>query len=232
MSNADTNVAAALTSAQDRKATRTSKPQAGKNLPGARRTTQAAQAPRQVITFETAQRLCPTEGQINRIVQVYGLDAVDYHAIREASEQAIGTVARAMTSYMNETAMRMHLQRIVGAHIGSAFGAGQFYDTKAEQARNLTSAIANEDRDEDRMGVDGGANRAARARTSPPPLPCRLMPCSPPPRVQRTLTPRSWARIGSPTSASSRAARPSTAAPPPPSSPPSTASNKPAGGAG
>ncbi len=164
MSNAATNVAAALTSAQDRKATRTSKPQAGKNLPGARRSTQTAQAPRQVITFETAQRLCPTEGQINRIVQVYGLDAVDYHAIREASEQAIGTVARAMTSYMNETAMRMHLQRIVGAHIGSAFGAGQFYDTKAEQARNLTSAIANEDRDEDRMGVDGGANRAARAR--------------------------------------------------------------------
>ena len=160
MSNATTNVAAALTSAQASKATRTSKPQAGKNLPGARRSTQTAQAPRQVITFETAQRLCPTEGQINRIVQVYGLDAVDYHAIREASEQAIGTVARAMTSYMNETAMRMHLQRIVGAHIGSAFGAGQFYDTKAEQARNLTSAVT----DEDRMGVDGGANRAARAR--------------------------------------------------------------------
>ncbi len=45
----------------------------------------------------------------------------------------------------------------------SAHGAGNFYDTKAAQARQLTSAIGNEDRDEDRQGVDGTANKAQRA---------------------------------------------------------------------
>ena len=58
----------------------------------------------------------------------------------------------------------MHLQRVVGAYIGSVHSAGNFYDAKAYLARNLSSALFNEDRDEDRPGVDGQANRAERAR--------------------------------------------------------------------
>ena len=165
MSDAITNVAAALTTAQAKKTTRTSI-KAGSNLPGARKTaTASTPAPvRTPITFESAAHLCPSEGQIARIVVTYGLDAVDYHAIREATEAAVATLSSSLAPYMNEKALEMHLQRIVGAHIGSAHGAGSFYDSKAEQARNLTSAMMNEDRDGDRMGVDGQANRAERAR--------------------------------------------------------------------
>lgn len=167
MSDAVTNVAAALSAAQAKKTTRvrTGKVQAGGNLPRAKRAAAPAAAPaRTPITFESAARLCPTEGQIAKIVVAYGLNAVDYAAIRETTEEALATLAKVLAPYMNEKALEMRLQRVTGAHIGSAHGAGSFYDAKAAQARNLTSAMMNEDRDEDRMGVDGQANRAERAR--------------------------------------------------------------------
>ncbi len=44
----------------------------------------------------------------------------------------------------------MHFQRIVGTHVASAQGAGNFYSQKVTEARTLTSKLANEDRDEDR----------------------------------------------------------------------------------
>jgi len=62
-----------------------------------------------------------------------------------------------------EKPLEMHMQRIVDGFVRSAHGAGMFYDGKAAVARNLSSKIANEDRDEDRLGVDGTENRAQRA---------------------------------------------------------------------
>ncbi len=50
------------------------------------------------------------------------------------------------------------------AFVRSAHGAGTFYQGKAKIARDLNSKLSNEDRDEDRMGVDGTSNRAERAR--------------------------------------------------------------------
>jgi hypothetical protein len=58
----------------------------------------------------------------------------------------------------------MHLQRVVGAFVSSACGAGQFYGQKISQARDLTARLANDDRDEDRDGPSGFESRAARAR--------------------------------------------------------------------
>jgi hypothetical protein len=60
--------------------------------------------------------------------------------------------------------MQMHLQRVVGAYVASACGAGQFYSQKVTQARDMTTRLANEDRDEDRGGPYGFDHRAARAR--------------------------------------------------------------------
>lgn len=154
MSEATTNVAAALAAAQARKAPRTIKPQASK----------AAVPVRTPITYESAERLCPSEGVINRVVVAFGLDAVNTDAVREATEEAVACMAKALSPYMNEKALEMHLQRVVGAHVGSAHGAGSFYDSRAEAARNLSSALRNETRDEDRPGIDGTDNRAARAR--------------------------------------------------------------------
>jgi hypothetical protein len=65
---------------------------------------------------------------------------------------------------LDETAMRIHLQRVVGAFVGSAHGAATFYGTKVTLARDLTSKLANDDRDEDRDGVYGSDSKAARAR--------------------------------------------------------------------
>ena len=89
---------------------------------------------------------------------------MDYHAIREATEEQVGRSAQALQSNVSETAMRIHLQRIVGAFVGSAHGAAIFYGNKVTQARDLTTSLANEDRDEDRDGVYGFENKVARAQ--------------------------------------------------------------------
>jgi hypothetical protein len=90
---------------------------------------------------------------------------VDYDTIREATEEQVGRSAQALQPTVSETAMRIHLQRVVGAFVGSAHGAATFYGSKVTQARDLTSKLANDDRDEDRDGVYGFETKAARART-------------------------------------------------------------------
>jgi hypothetical protein len=87
-----------------------------------------------------------------------------YHAVREATEEQVGLSAKALQPMLDETAMRIHLQRVVGAFVGSAHGAATFYGTKVTLARDLTSKLANDDRDEDRDGVYGSDSKAARAR--------------------------------------------------------------------
>jgi hypothetical protein len=60
--------------------------------------------------------------------------------------------------------MEIHLQRIVGSYVASACGAGVFYSNKVSAARELTSRLSNDARDEDRDGVAGFDSRAERAR--------------------------------------------------------------------
>ena len=138
--------------------------QPGKQGPAARQA--AAQATRTVVTMDTAARLCPNEAVAAKIVRMYGLDAVDYHAIREATEEHLAVSAKVLADNLGERfekPLEMHMQRIVDGFVRSAHGAGNFYDQKAKLARDATSAIANDDRDEDRQGIDGTENRAQRA---------------------------------------------------------------------
>ncbi len=137
---------------------------AAKQAPVARMA--APQGQRTVVTFETAARICPNEAVATKISRFYGLDAVDYHAIREATEEHLAMSAKILGNNLGERpdkALEMHMQRIVDGFVRSAHGAGSFYDGKAALARTATSAIANEDRDEDRHGIDGLENRAQRA---------------------------------------------------------------------
>ncbi len=141
-------------------------PRASKGKPAAKQapTRQVAtQAQRIVITFNTSARECPDATQVANITRAFGLIEVDYHAIREATEEQIARSAKTLTDNLSEKAIEMHLQRIVDAFVRSAHGAGTFYQAKAQIARDLNSKLSNEDRDEDRMGVDGTANRANRA---------------------------------------------------------------------
>ena len=142
-------------------------PRAGKGKPAAKQPPGrqvATQAQRIVITFNTAARECPDATQVANITRAFGLIEVDYHAIREATEEQIARSAKTLTDNLSEKAIEMHLQRIVDAFVRSAHGAGTFYQAKAQIARDLNSKLSNEDRDEDRMGVDGTANRAERSR--------------------------------------------------------------------
>ncbi len=124
----------------------------------------ATQGQRTVVTLITAQRACPDATLVGNIVRVFGMPDVDYHAIREATEEQLARSAKALADNLSEKALEMHMQRIVDAFVRSAHGAGTFYESKAQVARDASSKVMNEDRDEDRQGVDGTANRAARAR--------------------------------------------------------------------
>jgi hypothetical protein len=138
-------------------ATRNAQPSAQKPASRTRET-------RQAITLELVTAHTPTAAQAEKMAAAFALDPVDYHAIRETTEEQIGRAAQVLQPGVHEAAMKIHLQRIVGAFVSSAYGAAQFYGNKVTQARDLTSRLANDNRDEDREGVYGFESRAARAR--------------------------------------------------------------------
>jgi len=102
--------------------------------PQAPRTMPQAQT-RQVVTLATAERICPNEAVASKISTAYGLEVVDFHAIRDTTNEALVNGAVILEGNLNDKAMEMHMQRIVDGYVRSAHGAGNFYDTKAAQAR-------------------------------------------------------------------------------------------------
>jgi hypothetical protein len=127
-------------------------------------TSDRSQLPRQATTLELVAAYAPSHALVGRLCSTFGLDPVDYEGIREMTKDQIGLSAEALQPTVNETAMKIHLQRIVGSFVSSAHGAAQFYGGKVTQARDLASKLANDDRDEDREGVYGFESRASRAR--------------------------------------------------------------------
>ena len=119
---------------------------------------------RQSITLELVAKLAPHQGLADNLVRTFGLDPVDYDGIRDATQEHIAAAAKAFGTAMNERALQIHLQRITGAFVSSAFGAAQFYGTKKSAALQLTSKLLNDDRDEDRDGPYGFESKADRAR--------------------------------------------------------------------
>jgi hypothetical protein len=134
----------------------------------ARTTTQQparrTQPARQTITFELVQAHAPHAALAENLARTFALDLVDYAAIREATEEHVALSARALQPALNDKAMEIHLQRVVGSFVSSAYGAAQFYGSKVTQARDLTVASQNDARDEDRGGGTGFASKAERAR--------------------------------------------------------------------
>lgn len=128
-----------------------------------------AQAParsmtaRQVITLESAAAFAPTDDVMSKVYKVFALDPVPVAEIRESVEERIVLEARLLGTVMTEKALEMHLQRVVGAYVGSAYGAASFYDAKRQTARDLTSKL-NGDRDEDRDGPSGFESRVQQAQ--------------------------------------------------------------------
>jgi hypothetical protein len=115
---------------------------------------------RQSITFKLVARLAPHQALASNITRTFGLDTVDYDGIRDATKAHIAHTAEAFGTTLNERALQIHLQRITGSFVGSAFGAAQFYGTKMSAAMELTSKLLNDDRD----GPSGFESKAERAR--------------------------------------------------------------------
>lgn len=118
---------------------------------------------RQSITFELVQSLTPTEAKAESMVTTFGLEPVDYPAIRDNIEELVVRISNELTDNLNEKALAIFMQRLVGAFVGGAYGAATFYGNKKSDAMALHTKLLNNDRDEDREGVYGFEDRAARA---------------------------------------------------------------------
>jgi hypothetical protein len=132
------------------------------------KTAHASRQPARVVqlrkgtTLEMARLSCPDAAQATRISQSFGLPILDSDGIRELHERLIVETAGSLQEGLSERAMQIHLQRIVGAYVGSAFGAGQFYSRAVSEARDATAKVACDARDEDidgPVGFDGAAQR-------------------------------------------------------------------------
>uniref|UniRef100_A0A939SAB1 Uncharacterized protein n=1 Tax=Bradyrhizobium barranii subsp. barranii TaxID=2823807 RepID=A0A939SAB1_9BRAD len=99
---------------------------------------------------------------LGRISESFGLPVLDSDGIRELHERLIVETADSLQEGLGERAMQIHLQRIVGAYVGSAHGAGQFYSRAVSEARDVTAKASCDARDEDvdgPVGFDGQAQR-------------------------------------------------------------------------
>ena len=139
---------------------------AQKSTPKTTQKTVSARKPpvRQAITLEAVQAHAPHASLAENLSRTFGLEPVDYAAIRENTEEHLVRAANELVDNLNEKAMAIHQQRVVGAFVSSAYGAANFYQSKVTTARDLTMASQNDDRDEDRTGIAGFESKADRAR--------------------------------------------------------------------
>jgi len=103
-------------------------------------------------------------GAPGRHLRSFGPATLDSDGIRDLHERLIIETAQALKDGLSERAMQIHLQRIVGAYVGSAHGAGQFYSRAVTEARDATSKLANDSRDDDLDGPVGFDSAAQRKR--------------------------------------------------------------------
>jgi len=119
---------------------------------------------RKGTTLQMVRLACPDSGQCRLISESFGLPVLDSDGIRDLHEKLIVDTAAALDEGLGERAMQIHLQRIVGAYVGSAYGAGQFYSRAVSEARDATAKSACDNRDEDVGGPVGFDSAAQRKR--------------------------------------------------------------------
>ncbi|PJR92571.1 hypothetical protein CN878_22460 [Ochrobactrum sp. 695/2009] len=119
---------------------------------------------RKGITLEMVRLACPDTSQVTLISESFGLPVLDSDGIRDLHEKLIIETANALNEGLGERAMQIHLQRIAGAFVGSAHGAGQYYSRAVTEARDATAKAANDTRDEDLDGPVGFDSAAQRKR--------------------------------------------------------------------
>lgn len=141
---------------------------------------------------------CPDSAQALKIAESFGTAVVDSDGIRDLHERLIVETADSLAEGLGEKAMQIHLQRIVGAYVGSAHGAGQFYSRAVTEARDATAKASNDVRDEDLDGPSATTAPHSASASSPPTWVSRLMRSGWQPRALSGPTNGSSARLGSP----------------------------------
>lgn len=118
---------------------------------------------RQAVTLELVAALTPSEAKAAQMAATFALEPVDHATIREKVQEHVVSMANELRDNLNDKAMAIFLQRIVGSFVGGAHGAAIFYGAKKSDALALHSKLLNDHRDEDRDGVFGFESKAARA---------------------------------------------------------------------
>ena len=197
-------------------------------------TTSGNRDTRQPMTLERARALAPHLGLMENIARSFPLDAMSqetaeevYNELRDTMRTQIKAQADILSVVLSKQAMKLHLQRIVGAYVASAIGAGTYYQSRVTAMRDMHSAVANDDRDEDREAPAGFMTNLSAPASSPPIPQPRHSPCSQSQTAQSQPTKTPPATSGSPTTALPRLSR--SASRPPPHSQPSAADTPNAG---
>lgn len=165
---------------------------------------------RKGTTLEMVRLCCPDRHHATLISESFGLPVLDSDGIREFHERSLIESADILSEGLAEKAMQIHLRRIVGSHVGSAYGAGQFYSKAVTEAKDVTARLANDARDEDVDGPVGFDSKARESANSPPKWACRHMRSAWRPRAPSLPTSTSSVKAGSLTNARPRIpARPS-----------------------
>jgi len=120
--------------------------------------------PKRSATLETLRLIAPSATQAQKIAENFGLEPVDGDGIKLLHHDLLVETADALKDHLNERALEIHLQRLVAAFVGSAHSSSQFYSRAVTDARDATSRLANDDRDEDRDGPVGFDSRGQRKR--------------------------------------------------------------------
>ena len=115
-------------------------------------------------TLEHAREFCPSEHEVDRIADAFGLDQIDPAVIRTSTRNHLTQLVQPIADHMTETGLKVFLQRLVAGFVDSACRTGEFYDAKVAEARRANAKLHCEDRDEDLPGVAGFDSRAQRTR--------------------------------------------------------------------
>lgn len=109
---------------------------------------------RRGTTLEMVRLSCPDAAEAFKIAESFGTAVVDSGGIRSLHERLIVETADSLSDGLG----------IVGAFVGSAHGAGQFYSRAVTEARDATAKASNDARDEDLDGPVGYDSAAQRKR--------------------------------------------------------------------
>ena len=136
---------------------------ASKTAPKSASKSAQRQPVRQAITLELVRAITPSEIKAETMSQTFGLEPVAHASIRESVEEHVIRIGNELRDNLNDKAMNIFLQRVVGSFVSAAHGAAVFYGNKKSEALALNSRLLNDSRDEDRDGVAGFESKAARA---------------------------------------------------------------------